>query len=57
MMFIEDRETVKPVYVMSTSGNMMGLLESPFEIGNDPEENSSWRTLTLRFKEVQFSGI
>jgi PmbA protein len=56
-MLIENGAMVKPVYEMNISGNMQSLWENLVEIGNDPDIYNSWRTPTLRFKEVQFSGI
>jgi len=56
-MFIENGKMVKPVYEMNISGNMKDFLNQLIEIGNDPEIYSGWRTPTLRFKDVQFSGI
>ena len=56
-MFIENGELVKPVYEMNISGNMKDLWNQLVEIGNDPDVYSSWRTPTLHFNKVQFSGI
>jgi len=56
-MLIENGAMVKPVYEMNISGNMKELWNQLVEIGNDPVVYSSWRTPTLHFKDVQFSGI
>jgi PmbA protein len=56
-MFIENGKRVKPVYEMNISGNMKELWSNLIEVGNDPNIYSGWRMPTLRFKEVQFSGI
>jgi PmbA protein len=56
-MLIENGAAVRPVFEMNISGNMKSLWENLVEIGNDPDVYNSWRTPTLRFKEVQFSGI
>jgi PmbA protein len=56
-MLIENGAVVRPVFEMNISGNMKSLWENLVEIGNDPDIYNSWRTPTLRFKEVQFSGI
>lgn len=56
-MFIENGSLVKPVYEMNVSGNMKEFWNELIEIGNDPDVYSAWRTPTLRFGNVQFSGI
>lgn len=56
-MFIENGKMVKPVYEMNISGNMKDFWSQLIEIGNDPHVYSGWRTPTLHFKDVQFSGI
>ena len=56
-LFIENGKPVKPVYEMNISGNLMTLWENLVDVGNDPDMYSGWRTPTLHFKEVQFSGI
>jgi PmbA protein len=56
-MFIENGVMVKPVYEMNISGNMKDFWNSLVEVGNDPDIYNGWRMPTLRFKDVQFSGI
>ncbi len=56
-MFIENGALVKPVYEMNVSGNMKDFWNELIEIGNDPDVYSGWRTPTLRFGNVQFSGL
>jgi len=56
-MFIENGALVKPVYEMNVSGNMKDFWNELIEIGNDPDIYSGWRTPTLRFGNVQFSGM
>ncbi len=56
-LFIENGKPVKPVYEMNISGNVMKLWEGLVGVGNDPDIYSGWRTPTLHFKDVQFSGI
>lgn len=56
-LLIENGVLGKPVYEMNISGNMKEFWNGLVEIGNDPNVHSSWRTPTLRFRDVQFSGI
>jgi PmbA protein len=56
-MLIENGALVKPVYEMNISGNMKDFWNGLIEIGNDPNMHSAWRTPTLRFQNVQFSGL
>jgi len=56
-LFIENGILGKPVYEMNISGNMKDFWNRLVEIGNDPNMHSAWRTPTLRFQNVQFSGI
>ncbi len=56
-MFIEKGTLIKPVYEMNISGNMKDFWNALIEIGNDPDIYSAMRTPTLRFGNVQFSGV
>jgi len=56
-MVIENGALVKPVYEMNISGNLKDLWNELIEIGNDPNPYSGLRVPTLRFGNVQFSGI
>jgi len=42
---------------MNITGNMLGLWANLEETGNDPYLSASWRTPTLMFKDVDFSGL
>jgi PmbA protein len=55
--YIENGKIVKPVNEMNITGNLADLLNQLVEVGNDPYIYSSWRTPSLCFKDVQFSGI
>jgi PmbA protein len=54
---IEDGKLTKPVSEMNITGNMKDLWSSIGEIGNDVNPNSSWRTPSVLFEGVDFSGI
>ena len=54
---IENGILVKPVSEMNITGNMLSLWERLVAVGNDPVETSSWRTPSLVFDEVAFSGL
>ncbi len=54
---IENGEIVKPVSEMNITGNMKDLWSNIGEIGNDVYLNSSWRTPSILFEGVDFSGI
>lgn len=54
---VENGKIVKPVSEMNITGNMKDLWTSLAEVGNDPRPDSSWRTPSLLFKNVDFSGI
>jgi PmbA protein len=56
-MLIENGVMTRPVYEMNISGNMKDLWNSLVEVGNDPDPYNNWRMPTLRFKDVEFSGI
>lgn len=54
---IEGGQWVKPVSEMNITGNLVGLWERLAAIGNDAWESSSWRTPSLVFEDVAFSGL
>lgn len=54
---IENGTIVKPVSEMNITGNMKNLWSNIGEVGNDVKEDSSWRTPSILFKDVDFSGI
>ena len=54
---IENGKLVKPVSEMNITGNMLSLWERLVAIGNDARTNSSWRTPSLVFDDVAFSGL
>jgi len=54
---IENGKIVKPVSEMNITGNMKTLWSSIGEIGNDVNETSSWRTPSILFNDVDFSGL
>ncbi|MBN92800.1 MAG: peptidase U62, partial [Deltaproteobacteria bacterium] len=53
---IEDGEPGKPISEMNVTGNYMELLDRLVEVGNDPVPWSGFRTPTLVFDGIQFSG-
>jgi PmbA protein len=54
---IENGQLSKPISEMNVTGNLITLWESLLEIGNDARTNSSWRTPSLLFDNVSFSGL
>ncbi len=54
---IENGKLSKPVSEMNITGNMKDLWSNIGEVGNDVNLNSSWRTPSILFKDVDFSGI
>jgi PmbA protein len=54
---IENGKLVKPVSEMNITGNMLSLWERLAAIGNDARTTSSWRTPSLVFEDVAFSGL
>ncbi|MEE4115468.1 MAG: TldD/PmbA family protein [Marinilabiliaceae bacterium] len=54
---IEKGKEIQPVSEMNITGNMKDLWMNLEETGNDAYENSSWRTPTLVFRDVDFSGL
>lgn len=54
---IEKGKIIKPVSEMNITGNMKNLWMNLAELGNDVNDNSSWLTPSILFKDVDFSGI
>lgn len=54
---IENGKVVTPVNEMNISGNMTEFWSNLIETGNDPYLYSSMRRPSLRFKDVNFSGV
>ena len=50
-------EIVAPVSEMNVTGNYRDMLQGLVEVGNDPIPWSSFRSPTLVFENVQFSGL
>ncbi len=53
---IENGKRVKSITEMNISGNYSDLLMNLVEVGNDPWIHSSFRTPTMLFDKVNFSG-
>ena len=54
---IEKGKIVKPVSEMNITGNLLQLYKDLAEVGNDVYEDTAWRTASLLFNNVAFSGI
>ncbi len=54
---IEDGKISTPVNEMNITGNMLALWSKVAEVGNDSNDTSSWRTPSILFDEVEFSGM
>lgn len=54
---IENGAIKQPVSEMNITGNMLTLWSNVGEIGKDFDDNSSWLTPSIRFENVDFSGI
>jgi len=54
---IENGKLIKPISEMNITGNILTLWDKLVEVGNDPRLNSSWRTPSLVFDDVAFSGL
>ena len=54
---VEKGKIIKPVSEMNITGNMKQLWMNLVEVGNDVYKNSSWRMPSLKFKDIDFSGI
>jgi len=55
-LLIEKGSIVKPVNEMNITGNITELWEKLVEVGNDPYPYSSWRTPSVHFSDIHFSG-
>ncbi|MCK4304468.1 MAG: hypothetical protein KAY24_09545 [Candidatus Eisenbacteria sp.] len=55
--WIEDGAPVHPVIEMNLAGNQLEFWKQLVEMGNDPFLYSQVRCPSLRFDEVQFSGV
>lgn len=54
---IEHGVLTQPVSEMNITGNLLTLMNSIEEVGNDPRLNSSWRFPSILFDSVDFTGI
>ena len=54
---IENGEINTPISEMNITGNILDLWNNVVEIGNDSDKQSSWRTPSILFDGVDFSGI
>lgn len=54
---IENGKIVHPVNEMNITGNMNQLWHNLVEAGNDINENSSFKTPSMMFESIDFSGI
>ncbi len=54
---VEEGKVVKPVGEMNITGNMLNLWANIDEVGNDEKDDSSWRTPSILFSNVDFSGL
>lgn len=54
---IQNGKITQPVSEMNITGNLLTLWNNLVEIGNDPRKNSPWKTPSLLFNEVSFTGI
>lgn len=55
-LLIEKGKIIKPVNEMNITGNIAELWGKLVEIGNDPYLYSSWRTPSVHFSDIHFSG-
>ncbi len=55
-LLIEKGKIVKPVNEMNITGNIAELWGKLVEVGNDPYPYSSWRTPSVHFSDIHFSG-
>jgi len=54
--WVEGGKIKRPVAEMNIAGNHLSFWKRLAEVGNDPWAESSYRTPSLRFEDVQFSG-
>ncbi len=55
-LLIEKGKIIKPVNEMNITGNIEELWGKLVEVGNDPYPYSSWRTPSVHFSDIHFSG-
>jgi PmbA protein len=55
--WVENGKIARPLAEMNLAGNHLSFWQRLVETGNDPRIYSSWRTPSMRFDEVQFSGL
>lgn len=55
--YVEDGVVKHAVNEMNVSGNFKELWKQLVELGSDPYPYGSWRIPSLRFRDVQFSGL
>lgn len=55
-LLLKDGLIVKPVNEMNITGNIENFWKQLVEVGNDPYPYSSWKTPTLHFNDIHFSG-
>ncbi len=55
--WVENGELVRPIAEMNLAGNLLTFWQLLEELGNDPFPYSSTRVPSLRFAELQFSGV
>jgi len=56
-LLVSDGAAVRPVREMNITGNHLSLWRELQAVGNDPFPWSAWRTPSLVFADVQFSGL
>jgi PmbA protein len=54
---IENGRVTQPVAEMNITGNLLTLWKNVLEIGNDARRHSAWRTPSILFDNVDFSGL
>lgn len=55
--YIENGAIRHPVNEMNVSGNLKDLLKQLAAVGGDPFPYGNWKTPTLHFRDIQFSGL
>ncbi len=55
--YVENGAIAHPVNEMNVSGNLKELWNRLAAVGSDPYPYSNWQTPSLRFTDVQFSGL
>lgn len=56
-LLVENGKIVNPVSEMVISGNHKIFWDKLAEVGNDPITNRAWRTASMLFEDVDFSGL